>query len=117
MNESKQWKTKADNPTVQQCCLAYGGSSFSGPMRNALMCHLSILRQEHPEWETTSDLLEALRRAYYLLEMNNINDSYFEALRLELGDLLPSQIVDAEALAKSLCAPGIDEADIANAKG
>jgi hypothetical protein len=33
-----------DSYTVQSCCLAYGGSSFSGPIKDALICHLSILR-------------------------------------------------------------------------
>ncbi len=44
------------------------------------------------------DLLETLKRAYFLLEKNKIKDVYFEALRLRLGDLLPSQIVDVKNL-------------------
>jgi len=55
-------------------------------------------------------ILEALRRAYFLLETNNIKDEYFEVLRIGLDDLLPSQIVDAELLAKTLYIPGVDEA-------
>jgi len=65
MNETKhtpeKWKVTPDNPIVQQCCLAYGGSSFPGPMRNALICHLSLLRKEHPEWEAAPELLEACK--------------------------------------------------------
>jgi len=33
-----------DNQTVQQCCICYGGNSFPGPMKEALKCHLSILK-------------------------------------------------------------------------
>lgn len=40
------------------------------------------------------DLLEALKRAYFLLEKNNIQDEYFKSLRLKVENLLPSQIVD-----------------------
>jgi hypothetical protein len=43
------------------------------------------------EIETTK-ILNALKRAYFLLEKNHIKDVYFEVLRLGLGDLLPSQI-------------------------
>ena len=55
-------------------------------------------------------ILEALRRAYFLLETNNIKDEYFETLRVGLGNLLPSQVVDAEVLVMCLYIPGIDEA-------
>lgn len=65
MSESKHTpgplEINPDNPTVQQCCLSYGGHSFSGPMRNALKCHLSILRREHPEWEAAPALLAACK--------------------------------------------------------
>lgn len=60
--------------------------------------------------EAAPNLLEALRRAYFLLETNNIKDEYFEILRVGLGDLLPSQIVDAELTARTLYIPGVDEA-------
>ena len=33
-----------DASTIQQCCICYGGKSFPGPMNDALMCHLSILK-------------------------------------------------------------------------
>jgi hypothetical protein len=36
--------TAPDATTIQQCCLCYGGNSFPGPMRDALMCHIAILR-------------------------------------------------------------------------
>ena len=32
---------------VQCCCLAYGESSFNGPMRAALKTHLQLLRQKN----------------------------------------------------------------------
>jgi len=55
------WTVLPDDSTVQQCCLAYGGNSFPGPMSNALMCHLSLLRKEHPEWEAAPELLKACK--------------------------------------------------------
>jgi hypothetical protein len=32
--------------TIQQCCICYGGSSFSGPMKEALECDRAILLTE-----------------------------------------------------------------------
>ena len=46
----------------------------------------------------TKHLLEALRRAYYLIEKNKIKDVYFESLIIGLGDLLPSQIIDQKLI-------------------
>mgnify|MGYP001588134252 CR=1 FL=1 len=39
-------KREPDNYTVQNCCLSYGGDSFSGPMKQALECHRDILVRE-----------------------------------------------------------------------
>lgn len=50
-----------DNPTVQNCCLAYGGSSFPGPMKEALICHLGILKHRYPAMNAYADLVAALR--------------------------------------------------------
>jgi len=65
MSESKHTPgpldTKPDNPTVQQCCICYGGNSFPGPMREALECHLSILSHKYPVLAAAPALLEALR--------------------------------------------------------
>ena len=58
-----KWEVTPNNPTVQNCCLAYGAHSFPGPMRNALICHLSLLRKEHPEWEAAPALLDNLKKA------------------------------------------------------
>ena len=69
MSESKQWEITPDNPTVQQCCLSYGGHSFPGPMRNALKCHLSILRREHPEWEAAPSLLDACKKYQQAIQL------------------------------------------------
>ena len=33
-----------DSYTVMNCCICYGGNSFTGPMEEALRCHLEILR-------------------------------------------------------------------------
>lgn len=49
-----------DNYTVQNCCICYGGNSFSGPMKEALECHLNILKTKHPVLAAAPDLLEAL---------------------------------------------------------
>jgi len=61
---------------------------------------------EYPDYETLKqqrdDLLEALKRAYFLLETNRIEDEYFEVLRLKLGDLLPSQIVSEEMVVAAI---------------
>ena len=43
-------------------------------------------------------LLEALRRAYFLLETKHIKDEYFNILRMRLGSLLPSQVVDQKLI-------------------
>jgi hypothetical protein len=59
---------KPDNRTVQACCLAYGGNSFSGPMKEALVCHLSILKSRHPEMNAAPDMLAALRSIIPSLE-------------------------------------------------
>lgn len=48
------------------------------------------------------DLLETLRRAYFLIEIRNIKDDYFEALRRKIVDFLPSQIVDMKLLAEAI---------------
>ena len=37
-------------------------------------------------------ILDALKRAYFLIETHNIKDPYFETLRIACGDMLPSQI-------------------------
>ena len=50
----------------------------------------------------TNNLLKALKRAYFLLEINNIKDDYFEVLRLKLGDLLPSQVVSEKMIVKAI---------------
>jgi len=50
----------------------------------------------------TDDLLKALKRAYFLLETNDIKDDYFEVLRLKLGDLLPSQIVSEKMMTDAI---------------
>jgi hypothetical protein len=59
------WNAPPDSRTVQQCCLAYGGNSFSGPMKEALECHLAILKSKYPEFveavNSHRDLVEALR--------------------------------------------------------
>jgi hypothetical protein len=36
-------KAKPNNYTLQSCCVCYGGSSFPGPMEEALECHGEIL--------------------------------------------------------------------------
>ena len=50
---SKLLSEAPDASTIQQCCICYGGKSFPGPMKEALMCHLSIL-----EWR-----LDRMRRS------------------------------------------------------
>ena len=81
---AEQWQIKPDNKTVQQCCLAYGGSSFPGPMRNALMCHLSILRQERPEWEAAP-------------ETKKHHDALLEVSKALLYDLAESHTEEKDA--------------------
>ncbi|KKN02157.1 hypothetical protein LCGC14_1120640, partial [marine sediment metagenome] len=46
-------------------------------------------------------VFEALRRAYFLIEKNGIKDEYFEALRIGLNGLLPSQICQLEKFIKT----------------
>ena len=48
--------------------------------------------------EAAPELLAVCSRAYFLLETNNIKDEYFEILRIGLGDLLPSQVVDQKQI-------------------
>ena len=48
--------------------------------------------------EAAPALLEALRRAYFLLETKHIKDEYFDILRMRLGSLLPSQVVDQKLI-------------------
>ncbi len=52
-----------DNQTIQQCCICYGGSSFSGPMEEALKCHLSILKSKYPLLKAAPELLEACKES------------------------------------------------------
>jgi len=52
--------------------------------------------------EDYEKILIALKRAYYLIETYEIYDEYFEVLRMDLGDLLPSQVIDTELLAKAI---------------
>ena len=59
--------TKPDNQTVQQCCLGYGGHSFPGHMKEALLCHLSILKSKYPVLAAAEDLREACEGAYSLI--------------------------------------------------
>ena len=54
------------------------------------------------ESEIKAELLTALKRAYFLLEKNHIEDQYFEILRLKLGSLLPSQIVDMRKMKSAI---------------
>ena len=44
-----------NSSTLQQCCLAYGGHSFPGAMKNALECHLSILKNTFPHAEQAAN--------------------------------------------------------------
>ena len=60
--------TPPDSHTVQSCCLAYGGGSFSGPMRDALECHLSILKARYPVLAAVPALVAALELAVRYLE-------------------------------------------------
>ncbi len=48
-----------------------------------------------------SDILEALKRAYFLIETHNIEDAYFDSLREEIKDILPSQICGLEFFIKT----------------
>ena len=48
-----------------------------------------------------SDIMEALRRAYFLIETHNIQDDYFNALREKIKDILPSQICGLEFFIKT----------------
>ncbi len=48
--------------------------------------------------EREQNLLAALKRAYFLLQTHNIKDDYFEVLRVGLGELLPSQVVDVKLM-------------------
>lgn len=47
-------------------------------------------------------LLEALKRAYFLIETHNIQDAYFESLRRKIIDFLPSQVVDIKLMAEAI---------------
>ena len=55
---------KPDNHTVQQCCICYGGSS----MKEALECHLSILKKKYPELTAAAELLEACKSMLHIFD-------------------------------------------------
>lgn len=68
-----------------------------------------IFRPECPRCKlnyAALDLLATLKRAYFLIETHNIQDNYFEVLRLEVADLLPKQTGDTELLAKAIADTG-----------
>lgn len=46
---SETLREEIDNYTVQSCCICYGGSSFPGPMLEALKCHLQIIHSRVDE--------------------------------------------------------------------
>ncbi len=48
-----------------------------------------------------SDILEALKRAYFLIETHNIDDAYFNGLREKVKDVLPSQVCGLEYFIKT----------------
>lgn len=50
-----------DNQTIQQAAICYGGSSFPGPIKEALLCHLEILKRKYPVLDAAPDLLAALQ--------------------------------------------------------
>lgn len=57
-----------DNYTVQSAAICYGGSSFPGPIKDALLCHLEILKKKNPILHYAPELLIALERVVVYIE-------------------------------------------------
>lgn len=89
-------RKQADNIKIDEDIIV-GFSGSGGDVRAEQLAKWAYRRLE--KWP---ELLDALKRAYFLLETNCIKDDYFAALRMGLGDLLPSQVVDITLVTKAI---------------
>jgi hypothetical protein len=102
-----------DNYTVQSCCLAYGGSSFPGPMRDALQTHLSILRARSlPRRGAGCEklLADKSNRATILAALLLFKESFEEYDAKEIQEDYPTQFSKADGtLIEPLGSDDIDD--------